>query len=235
MSVPVNKDQSYQIFNSIATRYDFVNSILSFGLHHYWRKMLRRRLPRSVNLKVLDLATGTGDVAIELTHSPAVTRVTGLDMSHEMIAVGQQKVAKLGLQKKINFIEGDAQKLPFSDGQFQVTTMSFGIRNVPDVLACMRECHRVLSVGGRSLFLEFGLPKSKLMRMAHLFYLRNILPHIGNALTGHAFAYTYLNKTIETFPYGQDFCELLKKAGFQYVNYKTLSFGIVHLYWGEKR
>ena len=112
--------------------------------------------------------------------------------------------------------------------------MSFGIRNVPSPLKCLQEAHRVLKADGRMLVLEFGLPSSKLVRAGHLFYLRNILPIIGNRLSGSSFAYTYLNETIETFPYGDDFKAIMKEAGFKHSNYQKLLFGGVHLYWGIK-
>lgn len=234
MSIPMKKSESYRIFDAIASRYDFVNSVLSFGLHHVWRKRIRKELPKDTNLKVLDLATGTGDVALELAQSPQVQHITGIDLSEEMLAVGRTKVTARGLDKQIDMLNCNAQDLKFADNSFNATTMSFGIRNVPDVVACLRECHRVLKPGGRTLVMEFGLPKSRIVRFGHLFYLRNILPALGNMLTGHDFAYSYLNKTIETFPYGEDFLKLMREAGFKKVGCISLTFGIVNLYWGDK-
>lgn len=234
MTIPMKKSESYRIFDAIASRYDFVNSVLSFGLHHVWRKRIRQEMPKGNALKVLDLATGTGDVALELVKSPNVQKVTGIDLSEEMLAVGRTKIAAQGLDKKIEMLTGNAQDLKFSDQSFDATTMSFGIRNVPDVVACLRECHRVLKPGGRTLVMEFGLPKSRIVRFGHLFYLRNVLPFLGNMLTGHDFAYSYLNKTIETFPYGEDFLALMRQAGFKKVGCFSLTFGIVNLYWGDK-
>ncbi len=234
MSLPHAKSESYRIFDAIAGRYDLINSVLSFGLHRLWRRAIRRSLPSRPGLTVLDLATGTADVALELIRSPRVDRVTGLDMSQGMIALGRDKVQARGLSQKISLEVGDAQRLPYAAASFDAITMSFGIRNVPDVLACLKEMHRVLKPNGRTLILEFALPQSRIVRAGHLFYLRHVLPAIGRMLSGHATAYTYLNQTIEEFPYGQDFTALLQKAGFEKVQFKNLSFGIVNLYRGDK-
>jgi demethylmenaquinone methyltransferase/2-methoxy-6-polyprenyl-1,4-benzoquinol methylase len=156
-------------------------------------------------------------------------------MSKEMVALGQVKVRKLGLQEQISLEVGDAQHLPYASSRFDAVTMSFGIRNVADVDACLREMYRVLKPKGRTLILEFSLPHSAVIRMGHLFYLRKILPLIGRLLSGHPTAYSYLNQTIEEFPYGERFLDLLRSAGFQAVSYKSLSFGIVNLYRGDKR
>lgn len=234
MNLPVSKSDSYRIFNSIAQRYDFVNSVLSFGLHHLWRLRLRQSLPKGEGLAILDLATGTGDVALELAKSPRVVKVTGLDLSEGMLAVGRQKVQAAGRQDQITMIHGDAMKLPFPDQSFHAVTMSFGIRNVPNAVVCMREAWRVLKPGGRLLVLEFGLPSFKPFRALHLWYLRTILPRLGNMLTGHDFAYSYLNKTIEDFPYGEAFVARMKAAGFTRASHTALTMGIVQLYRGDK-
>lgn len=233
MSIPLKKSESYRIFDAIAPRYDFVNSVLSFGLHHVWRREIRRQLPKE-RQRVLDLATGTGDVALELAKCVRIEKISGLDMSEEMLVVGREKVRQQKLDHRIDLVAGNAQSIPFADGTFNATTMSFGIRNVPDPLACLKDCYRVLKPGGRTLVMEFGLPRSALVRWGHLTYLRHVLPKLGNFLTGHDFAYSYLNKTIEDFPYGDDFLSLMRKAGFSRVGYKPLTFGVVNLYWGDK-
>ncbi len=234
MALPYAKSESSRAFDAIARRYDLINTVLSGGLHRLWRKALRRELPHRSKQVVLDLATGTADVAIELSKDPKVSKIFGVDLSEGMLAVGRTKVAKLGLEGKIQLHTGDAQQLTYSGEQFDAVTMSFGIRNVPDVPQCLREIHRVLKPSGRALILEFGLPRSHLIRALHLFYLRHFLPRIGQALSGHGTAYSYLNQTIEQFPYGQDFVRLMKDAGFQRAGHRSLTFGIVNLYWGEK-
>ena len=234
MTLPYAKSDSYKIFDAIAGRYDVINTVLSGGLHRVWRKELRRKLPERTGQVVLDLATGTADVAIELIEDPRVTKVVGVDLSEGMIAIGRNKLRKLGVDDRVQLHVGDAQSLRYVDGQFDVATMSFGIRNVPNVDACLREIHRVLKPGGRGLVLEFALPKLKVMRTLHVFYLRRILPIIGRMMSGHGTAYTYLNQTIEEFPFGEDFVRLMKKAGFSNAKHVSLTFGIVNLYWGDK-
>jgi demethylmenaquinone methyltransferase/2-methoxy-6-polyprenyl-1,4-benzoquinol methylase len=234
MTLPHAKSESYRIFDAIAGRYDIINTVLSGGLHRLWRRAIRRALPTRARMKILDLATGTADVALELVKHPEVEAVTGLDLSVGMISLGREKVAARGLGQRIQLEVGDAQRLPYAAESFDAVTMSFGIRNVPDVEACLREIHRVLKPGGRGLILEFALPSSAVIRAGHLFYLRRILPHIGRMLSGHATAYSYLNQTIEEFPYGSAFVTLMRKAGFKQAGFHSLSLGIVNLYWGDK-
>ena len=234
MSLSHSKTESFKLFNDIAGRYDIINSVLSFGLHYGWRRLIRKTLPRRPNQKVLDLATGTGDVALELIRSPYVKKVDGLDMSSGMVDEGVKKVAKKGLDKKIHLRVGDAQQLPFEDNSYDAVTISFGIRNIPDVPRCLRECYRVLKPGGRLIILEFALPSSKLLRAGHLFYLRNILPVIGKALSGNDVAYKYLNETIEEFPFSEDFTQLMYESGLENNRYEELTGGIVNIYWGDK-
>lgn len=234
MSLVQSKTESYRIFDAIAGRYDFINTVLSVGLHRGWRRALRRSLPDRQGLEVLDLATGTADVAIELSRCSKVSHIVGVDMSRGMIALGETKIRERQLIEKISLEVGDAQKLSYKTARFDVATMSFGIRNVPRTLDCLREIHRVLKPGGTCLILEFALPRSRLVRSLHLFYLRRCLPHIGRLLSGHATAYTYLNETIEDFPHGASFTALMRKAGFRDASFKSLSFGIVNLYRGVK-
>ncbi|HYX38850.1 MAG TPA: bifunctional demethylmenaquinone methyltransferase/2-methoxy-6-polyprenyl-1,4-benzoquinol methylase UbiE [Oligoflexus sp.] len=234
MPLPHAKTESYRIFDAIAGRYDVINTVLSGGLHRIWRRAMRRMLPQRLNLTVLDLATGTGDVALELIKNPHVQTVRGLDLSQGMISKGRDKVIASGLTDKITLDVGDAQHIPFPDASFDAVTMSFGIRNVADVNRCLSEIYRVLKPGGRCLILEFGLPRSRALRSAHLFYLRHVLPGLGRMLSGHATAYSYLNQTIEEFPYGAAFAELLTSAGFTDAQFRPMSGGIVHLYRGDK-
>lgn len=234
MTLSYSKTESFKLFNDIAGRYDLINSILSFGLHYGWRRLIRKTLPRREDIAVLDLATGTGDVAIELSKAKNVSKVDGLDMSIGMVEEGRKKLASKGLDNKIRLSVGDAQSLPFEDNSYDAVTISFGIRNIPDVPKCLKECRRVLKPGGRLIILEFALPSSKLVRAGHLFYLRNILPKIGKALSGNDVAYTYLNETIEEFPYGEAFTSLMRDSGLENNRYEELTGGIVNIYWGDK-
>lgn len=235
VEIPVAKKDSFKIFDDIAGQYDRINGLLSFGIHTRWRNTLAADLPAGDNLQALDLATGTGDVAFTLLEHGRVGHVTGLDLSKGMLGFAGKKAEEKRLAARTTFVHGDACALPFAENTFDAVTMSFGIRNVPDVPKCLREMRRVLRPGGKALILEFSLPENPIIRAGHLFYLRNILPTIGNVLSGHEFAYSYLNKTIETFPYRHDFVSLMEAEGFADANYKDLTFGIVNLYSGISR
>lgn len=234
MAISSPKSESVELFNAIAPRYDFINSILSLGLHNGWRRQLLARLPQRHPIQVLDLATGTADVPLELVKSPRVQKVVGIDMSKKMVRIGRQKVAEKNLAHRVKLRVGDAQKIPFKDCRFDAVTMAFGIRNVADVSRCLFECYRVLKPEGRLLILEFSMPPSPTMRIAHLCYLRYMLPRIGQLLSGNELAYQYLNESIQDFPHGNGFIEHIEKAGFDEAGYKALSCGVVNLYWGDK-
>ncbi len=232
--LPNRKKQSFKIFDEIAKTYDLLNHTLSFGIDIYWRWRLRQKLPEGIPLNVLDLATGTGDVAISLTKSKRVGKVLGMDLSTGMMEVGKKKVSKKGLTQKISFQVGDGNLLPLDDARFNAVTLSFGIRNFSNPQKSLTEIHRVLRPGGRALIMEFGLPKNIFIRLPYLFYFRHLLPAIGKIVSKHTDAYDYLNKTVEDFPYGDDFANWMKEAGFQNVQAIPLTAGINYLYIGDK-
>jgi demethylmenaquinone methyltransferase/2-methoxy-6-polyprenyl-1,4-benzoquinol methylase len=224
-----SKKQSFQIFNRIAKSYDSVNRILSFGLDIGWRKKVNSLLPTSKHVHLLDLATGTADQVIMLCDiNPNIEKAMGMDLSEEMLEIGKTKIQRF--QGKIELQVGDAVNLPVEPSSYDAITMSFGIRNVPDVLQCMKEMHRVLRPTGKTLILEFSLPKNPIIRFGHLFYLRYILPLVGGLISGDYAAYKYLNTSIEAFPYGEEFCALLKQAGFKTVTAHPVTFGIATIY-----
>jgi demethylmenaquinone methyltransferase/2-methoxy-6-polyprenyl-1,4-benzoquinol methylase len=223
------------MFDRIAFRYDTLNRILSLGLDRRWRRRVARYLPRVADLRVLDLATGTGDQLLAfVAENKEVAQAVGMDLAEEMLVLGRAKIEGLGLQEKVTLSTGDACALPVPDATFHAASISFGIRNVPDVPRCLREMHRVLRPGGRALVLEFSLPPNRALRAAHLFYLRHVLPRVGGWLSGDHAAYRYLNRTIESFPYGEAFCERLRDAGFDTVEAYPMNGGIVTLYVGER-
>lgn len=229
------KKASWAMFDQIAQTYDLTNRVLSAGQDILWRRSLARYLPKKSGLQLLDLATGTGDQILHMLDAGAeFTNAIGLDMSKDMLKYGQQKIQKRGLEDKIQFVHGDACNIPFKDSTFDCVTMSFGIRNVPDVKKCLSEMSRVLKPGGKSLILEFALPKSALLKSAYLVYFRQVLPRIGGIISGNAAAYRYLNSSVEEFPYGQDFADLMKNAGFPTVKIHQKTFGIANLYEGRK-
>lgn len=223
------------MFDRIAHRYDLLNRLLSFGTDVRWRKRMAQHLPEGASLEVLDLATGTADVLISLEkHCPRVKRGTGVDLSFGMLSFGLPKLKALGLAKRFRLVRGDAMSLPLPSDRYDAVTISFGIRNVLDVPAGLREMCRILKPGGRALVLEFSLPGNPLFRAGYLFYFRHVLPRVGALLSGDGGAYRYLNQTVETFPYGEDFCGLMRDAGFRDVTAFPLTFGIATLYQGDK-
>jgi len=234
MTLELEKREISRVFDQIASTYDRTNHILSFGIDKLWRKRLLRELPRKINT-LLDLATGTGDQIFSIFDKyPKIGKAYGVDLSSHMLAIGKDKLKKKKYEQKVSFIEEDAQNLSLEDESVDCVTISFGMRNMPDPTKCLDEMWRVLKPGGKALILEFSLPKSAPIRRAHLFYLRNILPKIGRLVSKHHRAYTYLNETIEAFPYGEAFCSLLKKSKFDSILSFPLTFGIATLYSAKK-
>lgn len=231
-----SKVEVWKMFDRIAGRYDLLNRLLSMRQDVLWRKKLLELLPSSNSIHLLDIATGTADQILHLfEETDKITRAVGIDMSENMLAVGQKKINQLNLDDKVNLRVGDATEIPFKAEEFDVTTMSFGIRNVNNVVQSLKENFRVLKPGGCTLILEFSLPKNKLIKKPYLFYFRNILPKIGSAISGDSSAYTYLNQSVEDFPYGDEFCKLMNEAGFSEVTAHPLTLGIATIYKGTKR
>ncbi len=231
----ISRKKVWLMFDRIAHRYDLLNRLLSMRRDVAWRKKLARHLPQRRPLALLDIATGTADVALTLLRmNSGIIRAVGVDMSEKMLEEGRHKVRKAGLNNKLTLEIGDATALKQADNSFDVTTIAFGIRNVMDPLSGLKEMYRVLKPGGRSLILEFSLPGNKWLRSLYLYYFRHILPRIGAMISGDGYAYNYLNKTVESFPYGDAFCALMTRAGFENVHAYPLTFGIATIYSGDK-
>ena len=228
------KKESWRVFDQIAPTYDHINHVISMGVDHFWRRNFRTLLPNKNELVCLDLATGTADVVLELARDARVKHIDGTDMSAGMIELGKQKVVKSEFADKISLSVGDGVHIPAKPSSYDVISVAFGIRNFGDYKTSLQNMVRVLKPGGQAMILEFSLPKNRVFRFIYLFYFRNVLPKIGNALSGHKDAYTYLNRTVEDFPYGDAFCDEMHKAGFGKVSAKVLSFGIATLYIGVK-
>ncbi|MEZ4746352.1 MAG: bifunctional demethylmenaquinone methyltransferase/2-methoxy-6-polyprenyl-1,4-benzoquinol methylase UbiE [Calditrichia bacterium] len=230
-----SRKEVWKMFDRIAHRYDLLNRMLSLGQDVVWRKKVARHLPEQPELHVLDVATGTGDLIIFMQQANAAVKSgIGIDMAEKMLEFGRPKLEKAGISDRFSLKTGNAVAIPFSDNQFDATTISFGIRNVIDVPKALSEMHRVLKKNGRALILEFSLPNNALLRGLYLFYFRNILPRIGGLISGDSFAYRYLNDTVESFPYGEEFCNLMRDAGFRDVKMAPLTFGIATIYQGDK-
>ncbi len=226
---------SYKMFDRIANRYDLLNRIFSLGLHSRWRRKTADYLPAGNNLKLLDLATGTGDLLLALlSKSSKISSAVGLDMSGNMLEVAKHKIHSCNLCEVVNLVLDNAVKVPFEDRSFDVVTIAFGIRNVTDVSAALNQMYRVLKPTGRAILLEFSLPKNPILKKLYLFYLKKIIPFIGSLISADDYAYRYLGRTIETFPYGRDFCVLMENAGFKNINVVPLTFGVVSIYFGDK-
>lgn len=233
-SLDTRKKESYKIFDQIAGTYDLLNHMLSFGIDIYWRSQMKKLLPQRQGLKALDLACGTGDVSLVMGADEKVTSLEGLDLSQGMIDYGREKVVKKKLENKVQLNIGDGVHIPREDESVDVVTLSFGIRNFNDPQKSLENIARVLRPGGRAIIMEFSIPKSRFFRGIYFFYFRHLLPFVGNLISKHRDAYTYLNQTVEEFPYGEDFAQMMSKAGLHQVQLKTLTFGIATLYWGDK-
>lgn len=224
-----------KMFDGIAARYDFLNHLLSAGIDRRWRRRAIRSLALTGRERVLDLCTGTADLAIAArTSTPAAHRVVGVDFARAMLGVGQGKLARLGLAASINLVCGDATSVPVADGSVNRVTMAFGIRNVENIAAACEEVHRVLARGGRFAILEFGVPAIPFVRGAYLWYFNHVLPRIGRFISGDNGAYEYLPASVGAFSSPEELVKLLRQAGFQDVVASPLSFGIVYLYTGRR-
>jgi demethylmenaquinone methyltransferase/2-methoxy-6-polyprenyl-1,4-benzoquinol methylase len=227
-------EQVREMFNQISFTYDRVNRIVSLGQDLRWRRQLARHLPLQPHLTLVDLATGTGDQLLTLFQEGAsIQRGVGVDIAAEMLVLARSKFQHSPYAARAEFLQANAEKLPFKSELFDAATFSFGIRNVSNPLQTLTEMLRVLKPKGRALILEFSLP-SKLVRPFFLFYLRRILPWLGRVFSKNPSAYRYLNQTIESFYAKEDFLQLMKKAGFSKVRACPMNFGSVILYIGEK-
>ena len=224
-----------EMFDRISATYDLLNRLLSFGTDILWRKEVARFLPSHRGQHVLDLATGTGDQIIALfEESRRIESGVGMDLAEKMLEIGRRKIRKRGLSEVISLMVGDATAIPADDCQFDAVTISFGIRNVGDVKEALREMYRVLKPGGRVLVLEFAMPRNRFLRAGVLLYLRYLLPRLGALVSRDPHAYRYLNETIETFPSGEAFCDLLRAASFAEVSVHSVRFGLPMIYQGER-
>lgn len=228
----IEKKLSYTMFNHIAKTYDRINRILSLGIDVLWRNQVIKNIRLDKDFSILDLATGTGDQIFQIYKKKPFEKGIGIDMSDQMLLQAKRKNKTHAFP--IDFLIQDAMKLDLGRDIFDVATMSFGIRNVESPQKCLEEIFKALKNDGQCLILEFSKPANFFFRKIYYFYLRNILPILGNLLSKHAYAYTYLNKTIETFPCGEEFLEMMKNAGFKCTQAIPLSFGIASIYIGYK-
>jgi demethylmenaquinone methyltransferase / 2-methoxy-6-polyprenyl-1,4-benzoquinol methylase len=227
------KEQIAAMFNSISGKYDFLNHFLSLGIDILWRKRAVRLLKKHQPKLILDIATGTGDFAIEaLSLKPE--KIIGVDISEGMLSVGREKLIKKNLTDKIELISGDSEFLPFEDNFFDAVIVSFGVRNFENLEKGLSDMLRVLKPGGKVVILEFSKPKSFPFKQIYQFYFQWILPKIGKLISKNHAAYTYLPDSVEAFPDGDDFLNILNKIGFQKNQCTPLTLGISSIYSGSK-
>lgn len=227
------KQQVAKMFNSIAWRYDFLNHFLSFGIDRYWRRKSISMLINHRPQLILDVASGTGDLAIAaLKLNPL--KVYGVDISEDMLKIGREKLRKKNLQDKIELLEADSEKLIFEDNKFDAVTVGFGVRNFENLEKGLAEMLRVLKPSGKVVILEFSKPKSAIIRSLYSFYSSKICPWLGNMISKDPVAYTYLNKSVEAFPEGENFATILKRTGYKEVGIRPLTFGVATIYTGTK-
>jgi demethylmenaquinone methyltransferase/2-methoxy-6-polyprenyl-1,4-benzoquinol methylase len=235
MAVDKSEARVRRMFGEIAARYDFLNHLLSLGADIYWRWRTVRKVPPGGDAPILDLCTGTGDLALAYHRaSKGRTAVVGADFCHPMLVIGRDKAAQARAEH-VAFVEADAQKLPFPDNHFQIVSVAFGLRNVTDTDRGLREMVRVCRPGGRIAVLEFSMPGWQPFRFLYGWYFRRVLPRIGQALArNRQEAYNYLPQSVGEFPSGEVFSERMRLAGASQVRYYPLTLGIATLYVGSK-
>jgi demethylmenaquinone methyltransferase/2-methoxy-6-polyprenyl-1,4-benzoquinol methylase len=227
------KEQVATMFDNIAGKYDLLNRVLSFGIDIYWRKKAISLLKPLKPRLILDIATGTGDFAIEaLAAKPE--KVIGVDISEGMLAKGREKIRKMRLEDKIDLRMGDSEKLLFPDNHFDAVIVSFGVRNFENLDKGLSDMFRVLKKGGTCIIVEFSKPTGFPFKQVYHFYSIRILPLIGRAVSKDQSAYKYLPESVQAFPDGKDFLHIFEKAGFHSTKCISLTFGISSIYIGKK-
>lgn len=226
------KEQVEAMFDAIAPRYDLLNRILSMGIDQRWRRQAVEMLRQEHPGRILDVATGTADLAIKaLSLDPQ--QVVGVDISEEMLKIGQQKIDRLGLSDRITLRRGDSERLPFSDKQFDAVLVAFGVRNFENLRRGLSEIKRVLKPRGSLVVLEFSHPQHFPVKQLYRFYSKNVLPRIGATVSKNQGAYRYLPESVNAFPDGERFLEEMKMSGFDDLIWKPVTFGIASLYKGR--
>lgn len=221
-----------QLFDRIAGTYDGLNHVLSLNIDKRWRRRAIRMLAPAE--QVLDVAIGTADLTIEILRQGKAQHVTGIDLSHGMMAIGEQKVAKRGYAQQVQFDYGSAQQMPYANASFDTVTCAYGVRNFANMDEGLSEMYRVLRTGGELMVLEFSYPTNPVIRWGYDLYFTHILPFIGNLFSRDKGAYSYLNRSVKNFPYGEAFCQHLRKAGFSQIKATPLTFGISTIYTAVK-
>jgi demethylmenaquinone methyltransferase/2-methoxy-6-polyprenyl-1,4-benzoquinol methylase len=228
------KQQVAEMFDSVAFRYDFLNRFLSVGIDNSWRKKALMKLQDRQPKLMLDVATGTADMAIMASALLHPDKITGIDISEGMLEIGRKKVRQLGLANKIELLNGDSETINMDSNSFDAVTVAFGVRNFQHLEKGLAEILRVLKPGGRLVILEFSKPGSPLIRIFYNFYMKTFAPLMGRLFSKNYCAYKYLDESIKKFPEGKNFTRILDSLGFHNCYNKTLSLGICSIYCAEK-
>ena len=228
------KEQVAKMFDDIAFRYDFMNHFLSAGIDVKWRKKAIRQLADTHPKKILDVATGTADMAIMASAILNPEKITGIDISEGMLDIGRKKIQKLGLQDRIELLKGDSETITFDDNSFDAVTVAFGVRNFEHLERGLKEIYRVLKPGGKLVLLEFSKPKMYGTKIVYNLYMKIVAPNMGKLFSKNRNAYQYLDESIKKFPEGKNFTNILDNLGYKNTYGKPLSLGICSIYCGEK-
>jgi demethylmenaquinone methyltransferase/2-methoxy-6-polyprenyl-1,4-benzoquinol methylase len=228
------KEQVADMFDNIAFRYDFLNRFLSAGIDITWRKKAIKQLISLRPKHVLDVATGTADVALMTYDILKPSNIIGIDISEGMLDLGRQKIAAKGLQNTIQLYKGDSENIGYNDNNFDAITVAFGVRNFQNLLKGLQEMRRVLQPGGKLVILEFSKPKNIVFKQFYYLYMNVIAPFFGKLFAKNKDAYQYLNDSVQAFPEGQTFLTIMHEAGFTQTYLKSLSLGICTIYCGVK-
>jgi len=227
------KQQVRTMFNNIAHRYDFLNHFLSVGIDYSWRRKAIKIIGKNNPKTILDVATGTGDLAIAaMKLNPE--KIIGIDIAEDMVEVGKKKIRKKNLEQIIQLQTGDSENIQFNDNYFDAAMVAFGVRNFENLEKGLSEMYRVLKTGGEVMILEFSKPAKFPVKQFYNFYFRYILPFLGRLISGDKAAYTYLPDSVSEFPHGKEFLNILTKVGFKDPIHKPLTFGIASIYTGRK-
>ncbi len=227
------KEQVREMFDTISKNYDGLNRVISFGIDVKWRKRVVKFLQQKNPKSILDIATGTGDLAIALTKTGA-EKIVGLDLSPQMLEVGKTKVNQKKLQETIEMIVGDSENLPFETGTFDAITVAFGVRNFENLEKGLQEIFRVLKKGGYLVILETSVPTKSPFKQGYRFYTKYILPAIGKLFSRDRSAYAYLSESASVFPHGREFNNILDKIGFIGIENRPQTFGVASIYVATK-
>lgn len=228
------REQVEMMFDNIAPKYDLLNHSLTVGIDRIWRRKAIKIAAQNNPKNLLDIAAGTGDFTILEAKRTNATEIIGIDISQNMLNVAVEKARRAKLDNKIKFLKADSLSMPFADNTFDAATVGFGVRNFADIPAGLTEILRVLKPGGRLVVLELSEPSNPLVKGVFGFYFHKILPVAGKIVSKDSSAYKYLPESVDHFPYGERFVNIMKTCGYKNTHLKWLSCGIAAIYWGEK-